>query len=152
MKKLFIIASLIIILSVFINCTALIRTHISNYRSKRSKYYHGYVYSRLEGERKPIQGIRIYLKYCPPELCTEAEIAGAMTDENGYFKIRSPNIPVVQSLVVEFEGKIIDNVNTRTPSPRFYPVFRDRRRADTIMVNITRRRATFVEDSRRFAR
>jgi hypothetical protein len=86
MKKLFIIASLTIILSIFINCTALIRTHISNYRSKRSKYYHGYVYSRLEGERKPIQGVRVYPRYCSPKFCTETEIVGAMTDENGYFK------------------------------------------------------------------
>ncbi|MDR2971572.1 MAG: hypothetical protein LBU83_06560 [Bacteroidales bacterium] len=153
MKKLFIIASLIIILSVFINCTTLVRTPISNFRSNRSKYYHGYVYDRFKGKRKPIQSIRIYPEYCPPELCTEAEIAGKMTDENGYFKIRRPNIPVLQLLVVEFEGKEIGRVHTITsPRPGVFEhrLFRDRKRADTIIVDIERKDIGLSIDVRRF--
>jgi hypothetical protein len=156
MKKLFIIASLIIILSVFINCTALIRTPLSNFRSNHSKYFHGYVYvySRLEGERKPIQGIRVYPRYCLPDLCTETERAGAMTDENGYFRFRRPDFGI-QVLVVEFEGEIIGSFYPfAIGRPRFkYPLFLDKRRADTIMVDMRSKiYATFKQDSRRFGR
>jgi hypothetical protein len=150
MKKLFIIASLIIILSVFINCTALIRTPLSNFRSNRSKYFHGYVYDRFKGKRKPIQGIRVYPKYCLQDDCTER--AGGMTDESGYFKIRRPDFSF-QFLVIEFDGKEIGSIHTITsPRPGVFEhsLFLDRKRADTIIVDIERKDIGLSIDVRRF--
>ncbi|MDR2971571.1 MAG: hypothetical protein LBU83_06555 [Bacteroidales bacterium] len=146
MKKSFIIIQVTIILCIFISCT----TYRNNSRSYRSKYFYGYIYDKFE--RKPIYGIRIYPKYCPPEFCTEAEIAGGMTDESGYFKIRKPNIPLVQFLVIEFEETIIDSVFTLAGglTRRATLLFLDRKRADTIMVNMTSKTcATFRADHRR---
>jgi hypothetical protein len=153
MKKLFIIASLTIILSISINCTTLIRTPLSNLRSNHSKYFHGYVYEDYDDdyETRPSQGIRVY-PICHQIGCTEDDRVGAITDEKGYFRFIKPDFGR-NFLVIEFEGKTIGTIHTFTsPRPGVYEhrLFLDRKRADTIIVDIERKDIGLSIDVRRF--
>jgi hypothetical protein len=150
MKKTPIIVLFMIILSIFINCFA-IRDCLSNYRSKRSNYYLGYVYDI--DERKPIQGIRVYPN-CPQVSCTEVDRIGAITDENGYFKFTEPENRGFQLLVIESEGKVIDSIRPLLggPAHRRIPLFLDKKRADTIFIDMRYKSAVSGKpDHRRLA-
>jgi hypothetical protein len=140
MKKAFIIVPFMIILAVIIHCIR-IRTYTSDNRSERSKYLHGYVYDRAE--KKTVQGIRIYPMYCIPEfgaeddVCTTEGRVGVTTDENGYFKLKRPEFDN-HLLVVGLEGTNIGGVSIFNFSKRGLrsPFFLDRKRADTIFIDM----------------
>jgi uncharacterized protein (TIGR02145 family) len=91
MKKIFIIAQIIIIVCISSGCVML---HLR--REPGRRYYQGYIYT-LEGQ--PIQGLRV----------SEADSSGGITDKHGYFKFKQKYW--TYSLVVESEEKTIDFID-----------------------------------------
>jgi len=108
MKKILVITQIIIIVSISIDCVR------QKHPGPGRRYYEGYIYT-LEGQ--PIQGLKVYPSDCKFFRCTEADSAGGMTDERGYFKFEQAKYWMTIALIVESDGRIIDAIECTTFGP-----------------------------------